>query len=49
MSKIAKFGCEMLQNEENIALQILYTFVLRADIATIFVGEFGKAIFSLPI
>jgi hypothetical protein len=39
MSKIAKFGCEMLQNAENIALQssrILYTFVLRAEIATTF-------------
>jgi hypothetical protein len=39
MSKIAKFGCEMLSNAENIALQslqILYTFVLRAKIATIF-------------
>jgi hypothetical protein len=38
MSKIAKFGCEMLENAENIALQslqILYTFVLRAEIATI--------------
>jgi hypothetical protein len=35
MSKIAKFGCEMLENTENIALQslkILYTFVLRAEI-----------------
>ena len=32
--KIAKFGREMLQNEENIALQslrILYTFVLRTE------------------
>ena len=31
-TKIAKFGCEMLQTVENIALQIsqiLYTFVLR--------------------
>jgi hypothetical protein len=39
MSKIAKFGREMLLNAENIALQslkILYTFVLRAEIATIF-------------
>jgi hypothetical protein len=39
MSKIAKFGCEMLWNAENIALQssqILYTFVLRAEIATTF-------------
>ena len=36
MSKIAKFGCEMLLNAENIALQSLYTFVLRAEIATIF-------------
>jgi hypothetical protein len=40
MSKIAKFGCEMLYNAENIALQrslqMLYTFVLRAEIATIF-------------
>jgi hypothetical protein len=36
MTKIAKFGGEMLQNEENIALQslqILYTFVLCAEIA----------------
>ena len=33
MSKIAKFGCEMLYNAENIALQssqILYTFVYIA-------------------
>ena len=35
-NKIAKFGCEMLQNVENIALrirswQILYIFVLRAE------------------
>ena len=32
MSKIAKFGCEMWSNAENIALQslqILYTFVLQ--------------------
>ena len=32
-TKIANFGCEMLQTVENIALQIwqiLYTFVLRA-------------------
>jgi hypothetical protein len=32
---MAKFGCEMLQNAENIALQssqILHTFVLRAEI-----------------
>jgi hypothetical protein len=39
MSKIAKFGGEMLQNSENIALQgshILYTLVLRAEIATTF-------------
>ena len=40
MSKIAKFGCKVwLQNAENIALQssqILYTFVLRAEIATTF-------------
>jgi hypothetical protein len=39
MSKIAKFGCEMLYNAENIALQnsqILYTFVLRAEITTTF-------------
>jgi hypothetical protein len=39
MSQVAKSGCEMLWNEENIALQslqILYTFVLRAEIATIF-------------
>jgi hypothetical protein len=39
MSKIAKFCCEMLLDAENIALQslqILYTFVLRAEIATIF-------------
>ena len=38
MSKIAKFGCEMLENAENTALQslqILYTFVLRAEIPTI--------------
>ena len=31
-TKIAKFGCEMLETVENIALQIwkiLYTFVLR--------------------
>jgi hypothetical protein len=38
MSKSAKFGCEMLWYAENIALQslqILYTFVLRAEIATI--------------
>ena len=36
---MAKFGCEMLQNAENIALQssqILHTFVLRAEIATTF-------------
>jgi hypothetical protein len=39
MSKIAKFGCAMLWNAENIALQIsqmLCTFVLRAEITTIF-------------
>ena len=33
-SKIAKFGCEMLENVENIALrswQILYIVVLRAE------------------
>ena len=33
-SKIAKFGFEMFQNMENIALriwQILYTFVLRVE------------------
>ena len=39
MTKIAKFGCEMLYNAENVALrssQILYTFVLRAEIATTF-------------
>jgi hypothetical protein len=36
MSKIAKFGRIWSENAENIALQILYTFVLRAEIATIF-------------
>jgi hypothetical protein len=39
---MAKFGCEMLQNAENIALQssqILHTFVLRAEIATTFVPK----------
>ena len=39
ISKIAKFGREMLQNAENIALQIsqiLYTFVLRAEVCTTF-------------
>ena len=39
MSKIANFACEMLQNAENIVLQssqILYTFVLRVEIATTF-------------
>jgi hypothetical protein len=36
MSKFAKFGCEMLYNEENIALQNLQSFVLCVEIATIF-------------
>jgi hypothetical protein len=48
MSKIAKFGREMLLNAENIALQslkILYTFVLRAEIATIF----GPNVVSYPL
>jgi hypothetical protein len=45
MSKIAKFGCEMLSNVENMALQslqILYTLVLRAEIATIFGPNVGR-------
>jgi hypothetical protein len=39
MNKIAKVGCEILLNTENIALQslqILYNFVLRAEIPTTF-------------
>jgi hypothetical protein len=39
MSKIAKFGWELLKNEETIALwssQILYVFALRAGKITIF-------------
>ena len=45
MSKIAKFGCEMLYNAKNIALQslqILYTFVLRAEIPTTFLPHLGR-------
>jgi hypothetical protein len=44
MSKIAKFGCEMLYNAENNEYSLAkfanfdtyYTFVLRAEIATTF-------------
>jgi hypothetical protein len=49
MSKIAKFGCEMWSNAENIALQslqILYTFVLRVEIATI-VTIFGPNVVAI--
>ena len=40
MSKIAKFGWQMLKNTENIAsriLRILYIFILRTEKVTIFV------------
>ncbi len=39
MSKITKFGREMLENKENIAVrswQILYVFVLGAEVLTTF-------------
>ena len=43
MSKIAKFGCEMLRNVAKCGKyglakfeNFVYTFVLRAEIATIF-------------
>ncbi len=40
ISKITKIGREMLQNQQNIAvrrsLQILYDFLLRAEVLTTF-------------
>ena len=48
ISKIAKLGFEMLLNMENIALQssqILYTFVLRAEIGIQKYTKFARLYF----
>ena len=39
ISKIAKFGGEMLSNTENIALQIYYKFILRAGLDRLHYGQ----------